>query len=95
MEPPYLGIWPIAHFSDEIMCIEAAMDTEAAAHVSVVPDSSEIERGRIAAPIPRVLRDRSYFLICPMDRAKSAKVRTFQDWLLKEADLFRDSPFGV
>lgn len=89
------AIRPIASFSDEIMCIEAAMDNRAAALVSIIAASREIERGRIAAPIPRVLKDRSYYLVCPMDRAQSAKVRAFQDWLLKEADLFRDSPYGM
>ncbi|WP_122072373.1 LysR substrate-binding domain-containing protein [Pseudophaeobacter sp. EL27] len=89
------GIRPIASFSDEIMCIEAAMDNRAAALVSIIAASREIERGRIAAPIPRVLKDRSYYLVCPMERAQSAKVRVFQDWLLKEADLFRDSPYGM
>ena len=85
----------IAHFSDEIMCIEAAIDNRAAALVSVIAASREIERGRISAPIPKVLRDRSYFMICPHERAKSAKIRAFQDWLLEEADLFRDSPYGL
>ncbi len=89
------GIRPIANFSDEIMCIEAAMDNRAAALVSIIAASREIERGRIAAPIPKVLKDRSYYLVCPMERAQSAKVRAFQDWLLKEADLFRDSPYGM
>lgn len=86
---------PIAHFSDEIMCIEAAMDNRAAALVSVIAASREIERGRIAAPIAKVLKDRSYYLMCPTDRATSAKVRVFQDWLLSEADQFRDSPYGM
>lgn len=89
------GIRPIANFSDEIMCIEAAMDNRAAALVSIIAASREIERGRIAAPIPKVLKDRSYYLVCPMERAQSAKVRAFQDWLLKEADQFRDSPYGM
>ncbi len=89
------GIRPIAHFSDEIMCIEAAMDNRAAALVSVIAASREIERGRIAAPIPLALRDRSYFLVCPQERAQSAKIRAFQDWLLQEADVFRDSPYGL
>ncbi len=86
---------PIAHFNDEIMCIEAAMDNRAAALVSVIAASREIERGRIVAPIPKVLKDRSYYLVCPTDRATSAKVKVFQDWLLKEADHFRDSPYGA
>lgn len=85
----------IAHFSDEIMCIEAAMDNRATALVSVIAASREIERGRIAAPLPMVLRDRSYYLVCPKERAQSAKVRAFQEWLLKEADVFRDSPYGL
>nr|WP_302478113.1 LysR substrate-binding domain-containing protein [Ruegeria atlantica] len=85
----------IANFSDEIMCIEAAMDDRATALVSVIAASREIERGRIAAPLPMVLRDRSYYLVCPAKRAQSAKIRAFQDWLLKEADIFRDSPYGM
>lgn len=88
-------IRPIANFSDEIMCIEAAMDNKAVALVSAIAASREIERGRIAAPLSNVLKDRSYFLICPQERSKSAKVRTFQEWLLKEADLFRDSAYGL
>ncbi|MDE0695332.1 MAG: LysR substrate-binding domain-containing protein [Boseongicola sp.] len=86
---------PIACFSDEIMCIEATIDNRSAALVSVIAASREIERGRISAPIPKVLKDRSYFLICPQERAMSAKIRAFQDWLLEEADLFRDSPYGL
>lgn len=85
---------PIAHFSDEIMCIEAAIDNRAIALVSVIAASREIERGRIAAPVPNVLKDRSYYLVCPLERAESAKVRAFQDWLLTEADQFRESPYG-
>lgn len=91
---PSCQIRPIAHFSDEIMCIEAAIDNRAVALVSVIAASREIERGRIAAPIPKVLKDRSYYLVCPVERARTAKVKAFQDWLLSEADLFRDSAYG-
>ncbi len=91
---PACQIHPIAHFSDEIMCIEAAIDNRAVALVSVIAASREIERGRIAAPIPQVLKDRSYYLVCPVERARTAKIKAFQDWLLSEADLFRDSAYG-
>lgn len=91
---PACQIRPIAHFSDEIMCIEAAIDNRAVALVSVIAASREIERGRIAAPIPQVLKDRSYYLVCPVERARTAKIKAFQDWLLSEADLFRDSAYG-
>ncbi len=85
---------PVAYFSDEIMCIEAAIDDRAISLVSVIAASREIERGRIAAPIKHVLKDRSYYFVCPQERAKTAKIIAFQDWLLREADLFRDTEFG-
>jgi len=91
---PPCAIRPIANFSDEIMCIEAAIDNRAIALVSVIAASREIERGRIAAPIAQVLKDRSYYLVCPQERARMAKVSAFEDWLLGEADMFRDSPDG-
>lgn len=95
IDQPCPNLRPIANFSDEIMCIEAAIDNRAVALVSVIAASREIERGRISAPIPKVLKDRSYYLVCPLERAKSAKYLAFQDWLLSEADLFRDSEYGL
>ena len=41
------------------------------------------------------MKSLSYFLICPESAAVSSRVRAFRDWLLDEADVFRDSPVGM
>lgn len=86
---------PIGSFSDEIMCIEAAIDNRATALVSIIAASREIDRGRICAPFTSVLKDRSYYLVCPSDTAGGAKIRAFEEWLLNEADDFRESDYWL
>ena len=37
---------------------------------------------------------KSYYLVCPESATGQSKVRAFEDWLLEEADIFRDSEVG-
>ena len=49
----------------------------------------------MVAPFRARLKNKSYYLVCPQVAARQSKVRAFQDWLLDEADAFRDSDIGM
>lgn len=84
-----------ATYSDEYMCLQAAKDGHGVALVSLIAAARYLEAGELIAPFSFRMKSLSYFLICPESAAVSSRVRAFRDWLLDEADVFRDSPVGM
>lgn len=82
-------------YSDEHMCLQAAIDGQGVALVSLIAAARTLEGGQLVAPYRTTLKNKSYYLVCPMSHARTAKVAAFQDWLLEEADHFRDSKIGT
>lgn len=85
---------PVNTFSEEHMCISAARDGHGVALVSLIAAARDLEEERLVAPFDYSVKNKSYYLVCPKSSANRAKVQVFQDWLLDEADLFRDSVIG-
>lgn len=85
----------ITTFSDEHMCLQSARDGHGVALVSLVAAARDLEHKRLQMPFDIRLKDKSYYLVCPQAHYAKAKVRVFQDWLLRQADLFRDSEIGL
>ncbi|MDZ4843137.1 MAG: LysR substrate-binding domain-containing protein [Hyphomicrobium aestuarii] len=81
----------LATYSDEHVCLQAAIDGHGVALVSMITAARDIEAGRLIVPFSSRLKAKSYFLVCPRLSAETAKVRAFQEWLLDEADEFRES----
>lgn len=81
-------------YSDEHICLQAAIDGQGVALVSLIAAARALERGQLVAPYDTALKNKSYYLVCPVSHARTAKVSAFQDWLLEEADHFRDSEIG-
>ena len=77
------------------MCLQAVADGHGVALVSLIAAARDLESGRLVAPIRTRLKNKSYYLVCPQVAARQSKVRAFQDWLLDEADVFRDSDLGM
>ncbi len=74
-------------FTVENMAIEAAISGGGVAlvgHYAVVED---LKAGRLVRPFDLVLRaDFAYWLVCPHEHMRRAKVRAFCEWLLAEAE---------
>ena len=85
----------IATYTDERMCLQAAADGHGVALASLIAAAGDLESGRLVAPFHVRLKNKSYYLVCPQVAARQSKVRAFQDWLLDEADMFRDSEIGM
>ncbi len=85
----------IATYTDERMCLQAAADGYGVALASLIAAAGDLESGRLVAPFQVRLKNKSYYLVCPQVAARQSKVRAFQDWLLDEADMFRDSAIGM
>ena len=85
----------VATYTDENMCLQAAAEGHGVALVSLIAAARELESGRLVAPFRARLKNMSYYLVCPQIAARQSKVQAFQDWLLDEADMFRDSDIGT
>ncbi|MGH1441131.1 MAG: transcriptional regulator GcvA [Cellvibrionaceae bacterium] len=81
-------------YSDEHMCIQAAIEGHGVALVGLIAAADDIEAGRLVVPHSARLKNKSYYFVCPEASAESQKIVLFRDWLLDEADLFRDSKIG-
>ncbi|MEP3244506.1 MAG: transcriptional regulator GcvA [Sneathiella sp.] len=89
-----LPLAPQVTYTDEIMCLQAAKDGRGIALVSLITAAEYLNKGYLVPPYPSRLKNKSYFLTCPQSTHFQAKVRAFQDWILDEADMFRDSEVG-
>ena len=82
-------------YSDEHVCLQAAIDGQGVALVSLIAAARALDGGQLVAPYGTTITNKSYYLVCPVHQANTAKVAAFQDWLLEQADLFRDSEIGA
>ncbi len=82
-------------YSDEHICLQAAVDGQGLALVSLIAAARALDCGQLVAPYGTTLKNKSYYLVCPASQARTAKVAAFQDWLLEQADNFRDSKIGT
>jgi|AP95_1055475.scaffolds.fasta_scaffold18902_3 LysR family glycine cleavage system transcriptional activator len=74
------------HFTVESMAIEAAINGNGIALVSHHAAAGDLQAGRLVRPFDLVLQaDFSYWLVCPHEHLRRAKVKAFCDWLLEEA----------
>ena len=75
------------HFTVEGMAIEAAINGDGVGLVSHHAVAEDLKAGRLVRPFSLALpAEFSYWLICPNDYLRRAKVRCFCDWLLQEAN---------
>ncbi|MES0884387.1 transcriptional regulator GcvA [Roseibium sp. SCP14] len=86
---------PFVTYSEEHMCISAATNGHGVALVSLIAAAQDLEDERLVAPFDDRMKNKTYYLVCPKATANRAKIKAFQDWLLEEADKFRDSPVGL
>lgn len=84
----------VATYSDEQMCLQAAIDGHGVALVSMISAARNIEDGSLIVPFEGLMKNKSYYLVCPKQNAGRKKVQVFQDWLLDEVDEFRESTVG-
>ncbi|UTW60345.1 transcriptional regulator GcvA [Kordiimonas sp. SCSIO 12603] len=82
-------------YSDEHICVQAALDGRGIALTSLLASASHIEAGRLIVPVPVLVKDKSYYLVCNQLHSESKKVKAFENWLLEEADTFRDTAVGA
>ena len=74
------------HFTVESLAIEAAINSNGVALVSHHAVAEDLKAGRLVRPFDLALQaDFSYWLVCPHEYLRRAKVRAFCDWLLGEA----------
>ena len=74
------------HFTVESMAIDAAINGNGVALVSHHAAAGDLQVGRLVRPFELVLQaDFSYWLVCPHEYLRRAKVKAFSDWLLEEA----------
>lgn len=84
-----------AVYSDEHMCVQAAIDGHGIALSGLIAAAGDIEAGRLTTVLSDIrLKSKSYFLVCPMHRAETPKHVAFREWLLDEADRFRETGVG-
>ncbi len=83
-----------AIYSDEQICLQDAVAGHGIALISLLAAAMDIESGRLVAPCDILLGDKSYFAVCPKPHLDTPKVAAFREWLLEEADAFRDGPVG-
>ncbi len=73
------------YFTVESMAIEAAINGDGIALVSHHAVVDDIDAGRLVRPFKLVLQaNYSYWLVCPKDYLRRAKVKAFCDWMLEE-----------
>ena len=73
-------------FNVESLAIEAAINGNGVALVSHHAVAEDLNAGRLVKPFKLALQaDFSYWLVCPNEYLRRAKVRVFCDWLLEEA----------
>ncbi|WP_170519366.1 transcriptional regulator GcvA [Ruegeria atlantica] len=85
---------PYVTYSEEHICLLTASDGHGVALVSLLAAARFLERNMLVAPFDAALKNKSYFLVCPETYANRARVRVFREWLLDQADEFRDSVVG-
>ncbi len=85
---------PFVTYSEEHMCLLTANDGHGVSLVSLIAAERYVRDGRLVVPYAHKIKNKSYYLVCPHSQAQKSKVKAFQDWLLDQADLFRDSEFG-
>ena len=74
------------HFTIESMAIESAINGNGVALVSHHAVAEDLNAGRLVRPFNFALQaDFSYWLVCPHEYLRRAKVRVFCDWLLEQA----------
>ena len=72
-------------FTVENMAIEAAKNGVGVALVSHSAVADDLASGRLVRPFDLTLRtDIGYWLVCPPENARKAKVQVFCDWILAE-----------
>ena len=75
-----------SHFTVQSMAIEAAINGNGVALVSHYAVAEDLKAGRLVRPFDLVLpADFSYWLVCPYEHLRRAKVKAFHDWLLDQA----------
>lgn len=74
------------HFTIESMAIEAAINGNGVALVSHHAVAEDLKAGRLVRLFNLAIpADFSYWLVCPYEYLRRAKVRAFCDWLLDQA----------
>jgi LysR family glycine cleavage system transcriptional activator len=74
------------HFTIESLAIESAINGNGVAMVSHHAVAEDLKAGRLVRPFDLAIQaDFSYWLVCPHEYLRRAKVRAFCDWLLGEA----------
>lgn len=77
---------PGPHFTIESMAIEAAISGNGVALVSHHAIVEDLKAGRLLKPFDLAMPvDYSYWLICPHEYLRRARVKAFCDWLLEQA----------
>jgi LysR family glycine cleavage system transcriptional activator len=77
---------PGPHFSLESMAIEAAIIGNGVALVSHHAIAEDLNAGRLVKPFDLALPiEFSYWLVCPQEYLRRARVKAFCDWLLEQA----------
>ena len=78
---------PGPHFTVEGLAIDAAINGSGIALVSHHAVAEDLKAGRLVKPFNLTLQaDYSYWLVCPHEYLRRAKVRAFCDWLLQQAE---------
>ena len=73
-------------FNFESMAIESAINGNGVALVSHHAVAGDLKAGRLVKPFELAIPAKfSYWLVCPHEYLRRAKVRAFSDWLLEEA----------
>lgn len=88
------AVEPYVTYSEEHICLLTASDGHGVALVSILAAARFIEKQMLVAPFDTALENKSYYLVCPETYANRARVRVFREWLLDQADAFRDSAVG-
>lgn len=74
-------------FTVENMAIEAAASGNGVALVSTFAVVEELKTGRLVRPFELSLKAGfSYWLVCPHENMRRAKVKAFSNWILEEAE---------
>jgi LysR family transcriptional regulator, glycine cleavage system transcriptional activator len=74
-------------FNQSSYAIDAAVDGQGIALGRTALVSWELIAGRLVRPFrPALEAPFAYWIVCPKSTAMSAKVATFRDWLLRQAD---------
>ncbi|MBY6045996.1 transcriptional regulator GcvA [Phaeobacter italicus] len=88
------GFRPFVTYSEEHMCLLTASDGHGVSLVSLIAAERYVRDGRLIVPYHSKFKNKSYFLVCPHSIAHKSKIKAFQNWLLDQADLFRETDFG-